>query len=470
MNRYPRDMTGYGANPPAANWPGDAKIAVQIVLNYEEGGENNVLHGDAASEAFLSEITGAQPWPGQRHWNMETIYEYGSRAGFWRVHRMLSDLPVTVYGVATALARAPEQVAAMKASGWEIASHGLKWVEHKDMSEDEERAQITEAIRLHTEVTGVPPRGWYTGRCSNITVRLAAETGQLAYVADSYADDLPYWMQFGDRDQLIVPYTMDCNDMRFAIQAGFTNGDQFESYLKDSFDVLYEEGVAGAPKMLSIGLHCRLIGRPGRAAALRRVIEHMKSHDGVWFATRLEIAEHWANEHPASQQKRPSEMARTAFVSEFGGIFEHSPWIAEGAYTLELGPTHDTAQGVHQALSRIFRSAPESKRLSVLTAHPDLAGKLAAAGKLTAESTSEQAGAGLDMLTDDERAAFQDLNAQYVERHGFPFIIAVRDNSKSSIMEAFKRRIDNDRATEFAEACRQVERIAELRLEEKFGA
>ncbi|WP_377507905.1 allantoinase PuuE [Octadecabacter sp. R77987] len=469
MNRYPRDMTGYGANPPAANWPNGAKIAVQIVLNYEEGGENNTLHGDAASEAFLSEITGAAPWPGQRHWNMESIYEYGARAGFWRVHRMLSDLPVTVYGVASALARAPEQVAAMKASGWEIASHGLKWVEHKDMPADEERAAIAEAIRLHTEVVGEPPRGWYTGRCSNNTVDLVAETGQFAYVADSYADDLPYWAQAGGRDQLIVPYTMDCNDMRFAIQAGFTTGDQFESYLKDSFDCLYAEGTAGAPKMLSIGLHCRLIGRPGRAAALRRAIEHFQSHEGVWFATRLQIADHWAKEHPPMTRTRPSEMERAAFVAEFGGVFEHSPWIAEGAHALELGPTHDTAQGVHNALARVFRSASEDQRLGVLTAHPDLAGKLAAAGKLTAESTSEQAGAGLDMLTDQERETFEALNTQYVERHGFPFIIAVRDYDKPSILAAFHQRIENDRVTEFAEACKQVERIAELRLIEKLG-
>lgn len=469
MNRYPRDMTGYGATPPAANWPNGAKIAVQIVLNYEEGGENNILHGDAASEAFLSEITGAQPWPGQRHWNMETIYEYGSRAGFWRVHRMLSDLPITVYGVTSALARAPEQVAAMKASGWEIASHGLKWVEHKDMPEDEERETIAEAIRLHTEVTGEAPRGWYTGRCSNNTVRLAAETGQFAYVADSYADDLPYWMQFDGRDQLIVPYTMDCNDMRFAIQAGFTTGDQFESYLKDSFDFLYEEGCDGAPKMLSIGLHCRLIGRPGRAAALRRAIEHFKSHEGVWFATRLEIAEHWAKENPPMHRTRPSEMDRETFVSEFGGIFEHSPWIAEGAYELELGQTHDTAAGVHQLLARVFRSAPEDKRLGVLTAHPDLAGKLAEAKRLTAESTAEQASVGLDSLTDDERAMLTEMNETYTGKFGFPFIIAVRDNTKASIIDAFRRRIDNDRATEFAEACRQVERIAELRLQEKLG-
>ncbi|MGY3670985.1 allantoinase PuuE (plasmid) [Marinovum sp. KMM 9989] len=470
MTRYPRDMTGYGATPPQANWPNGAKIAVQIVLNYEEGGENNILHGDAASEAFLSEITGAQPWPGQRHWNMESLYEYGSRAGFWRVHRMLSDLPITVYGVATALARAPEQVAAMKASGWEIASHGLKWVEHKDMPEDEERAQIAEAIRLHTEVTGEPPRGWYTGRCSNNTVRLAAETGQFAYVADSYADDLPYWMSFDDNDQLIVPYTMDCNDMRFGIQAGFTNGAQFESYLKDSFDFLYEEGCAGAPKMLSIGLHCRLIGRPGRAAALRRVIEHFKSHEGVWFATRLQIAEHWSKENPPVAFDRPSEMTRETFVSAFGGVFEHSPWIAEGAFDSELGHTHDTAQGVHLALARVFRSATEEKRLGVLTAHPDLAGKLAAAGRLTAESTAEQAGAGLDMLTDTERETFTSLNQTYTEKFGFPFIIAVKDNNKASILAAFQRRIDNDRDSEFTEACRQVERIAELRLQEKFAS
>ena len=470
MNRYPRDMSGHGANPPAANWPNGAKIAVQIVLNYEEGGENNILHGDAASEAFLSEITAAQPWFGQRHWNMETLYEYGSRAGFWRLHRMLSDLPITVYGVATALARAPQQVAAMKSSGWEIASHGLKWVEHKDMGEEEERTQIADAIRLHTEVVGEAPQGWYTGRCSNNTVRLTAETGQFAYVADSYADDLPYWSKEGGVDQLIVPYTMDCNDMRFSIQAGFTNGDQFESYLKDSFDFLYEEGEAGVPKMLSIGLHCRIMGRPGRAAALRRVIEYMKSHKGVWFATRLEIAQHWAKENPAMTTAPASQMTREKFVSEFGGIFEHSAWIAEGAFDLELGPTHDNAQGVHQALARVFRSATEEQRLGVLTAHPDLAGKLAAAKRLTAESTAEQAAAGLDALTAEEHASFTDLNNAYTTKFGFPFIIAVRDNTKTTIMAAFKRRISNDRDVEFSEACKQVERIAELRLIEKFEA
>ena len=469
MTRYPRDLTGYGATPPAARWPGGARIAVQIVLNYEEGGENNILHGDAASEAFLSEIPGASAWQGQRHWNMESIYEYGARAGFWRLHRLLKDLPVTVYGVATALARSPLQVAAMQEAGWEIASHGLKWVEHKDMSEAEERAQIREAIRLHEVVTGAAPRGWYTGRCSMNTVRLAAEEGDFAYIADSYADDLPYWVRIGGRDQLIVPYTLDANDMRFSA-GSLATGDQFESYLRDSFDMLYEEGAAGAPKMLSIGLHCRLIGRPGRAAALKRVLAYFAGHEGVWFATREQIADHWAALNPPVQAPRPSAMDREGFVTAFGGIYEHSPWVAEGAFESELGAGHDTAPGLHSALARVFREAPEERRLAVLTAHPDLAGKLAEAKRLTAESTSEQASAGLNALTDGERAAFTELNETYTGKFGFPFIIAVRDNDKGSILEAFRRRIANDRPTELAEAARQVERIAELRLMEKLGA
>ncbi|WP_271952317.1 allantoinase PuuE [Ruegeria faecimaris] len=462
--RYPRDMIGYGANPPNAQWPGGANLAVQIVLNYEEGGENCVLHGDAASEAFLSEIVGAAQWPDQRHWNMESIYEYGSRAGFWRLHRLMQDLPITVYGVASALARSPDQVAAMKDAGWEIASHGLKWVEHKDMSEAEERAQIEEAIRLHTEVVGERPYGWYTGRCSENTVRLVAEEGGFAYVADTYADDLPYWMQASGRDQLIVPYTLDCNDMRFATPQGFNSGDQFYSYLKDSFDALYSEGEAGAPKMLSIGLHCRLIGRPGRVMALKRFLDYARGHSDVWFATRLEIAQHWAAQHPPVSGPKPSEMARDAFVAAYGGIFEHSAWIAERAHGLELGAAHDTAGGLHNALTRMFRSASDEERLGVLTAHPDLAGKLAQAKRLTQESTAEQSSAGLDALTDAERDAFTDLNRRYTDKFGFPFIIAVRDHDKASIQQAFLRRIDQDRETEFAEACRQVERIAEFRL------
>ena len=468
MTRYPRDMRGYGPTPPDAAWPGGAKIAVSVVLNYEEGGENCLLHGDPASEAFLSEIVGAQPWPGQRHWNMESMYDYGARAGFWRLHRLLMELgiPITVFAVASALARGPEQARAMADAGWEIASHGLKWIEHKDMAEAEERAQIAEAIRLHAEVTGAPPRGWYTGRASMNSVPLAAEIGRFDWISDAYDDDLPHWLRLGGRDQLIIPYTLDANDMRFVSAQGFNSGEQFFQYLKDSFDCLYAEGAAGAAKMMSVGLHCRLAGRPGRVMGLKRFLEYAQAHEGVWFARRGDIAAHWAATHPPQHRERPSTMHRARFVECFGGVFEHSPWIAERAFARELGPAHDSAAGLHNALARVFRSATQEERLGVLTAHPDLAGKLAAAARLTAESSREQASAGLDALTDAERETFEGLNAAYVARHGFPFIIAVRDHDKPGIMAAMQRRLDNDRATEFKEACRQVERIAELRLKD----
>jgi putative urate catabolism protein len=296
---YPRDMRGYGRAIPDPRWPGGCYIAVQFVLNYEEGGENNILHGDAASEAFLSEIVGAVPWPGQRHWNMESIYEYGARAGFWRMWRVFTArrVPLTVYGVATALQRSPVQLEAMKESGWEIACHGLKWIEHRDMPEEEERKSIAEAIRLHTELTGERPLGWYTGRCSMNTTRLIMEEGGFLYSSDDYSDDLPYWL---DRPQggrhLIIPYTLDANDMRFATAQGFNSGEQFLSYLKDSFDCLYEEGRRGSPKMMSVGLHCRLAGRPGRARAVERFLDYILSHDRVWIPTRIDIARHWHRE------------------------------------------------------------------------------------------------------------------------------------------------------------------------------
>ncbi|PHO03551.1 polysaccharide deacetylase [Rhodobacteraceae bacterium 4F10] len=468
MSRYIRDMRGYGANPPHPNWPGDAKVAVQFVLNYEEGGENCVLHGDAASEAFLSDIPGAAQWPDQRHWNMESIYEYGARAGFWRLHRLFTgaDIPVTIYGVASALARSPEQLAAMQSAGWEIASHGLKWVEHKDMPEDEERAAIAEAIRLHTEVTGARPKGWYTGRCSVNTVRLVSEEGGFDYISDTYDDDLPYWLEVGSRDQLIIPYTLEANDMRFATAPGYITGEDFFTYLKDAFDTLYAEGQDGAPKMMSIGLHCRLIGRPGKIAGLKRFIDYIQGFDGVWCPRRIDVARHWAEHHPHKRFERPSQMPKDRFVEVFGGIYEHSPWIAEGAYDLELGMAHDCADGLGNALARIFRTATREQRLDVLRAHPDLAGKLASAGRLTAESTSEQASAGLNMLTDEERGTFTKLNTDYVEKHGFPFIIAVKDNTKASILAAFHDRISNDTDTERDTACKQVERIAWHRLKD----
>jgi OHCU decarboxylase len=466
--RYPRDLLGYGPTPPDADWPGGARIAVQFVLNYEEGGENCLLHGDPASEAFLSEIVGAAAWPGQRHWNMESIYEYGARAGFWRIHRLFTEsrVPVTVYGVATALARSPVQVEAMLQAGWEIASHGLKWIEHKDLSPADEAAQMAEAIRLHTEVTGERPLGWYTGRGSVNTVDLATAEGGFLYVADSYADDLPYWREHEGRQQLIVPYTLDANDMRFATPQGFNSGDQFFAYLKDSFDVLYAEGEAGSPRMLSIGLHCRLVGRPGRAAALARFVDYCQRHEKVWFARRVDIARHWHERHPppAVAAERPSTMRLERFVERFGGVFEHSPWVAERAHGLELGPAHDGATGLWHAMARVFRAASDDERLGVLRAHPDLAGKLAQARRLTPESAAEQASAGLDALTDDERAKFEALNSRYVERFGFPFIIAVRGRTKDEILAAFEARLENERAAELATAAREVERIARLRL------
>lgn len=468
MPRYPRDFRGYGPDAPDAAWPNGAKIAVSLVLNYEEGGENNILHGDGQCEAFLSDIAGAAPWPGQRHWNMESIYDYGARAGFWRLHRLFTgmDIPVTIYGVSTALARNPEQVAAMKAAGWEIASHGLKWVDHRDMPIEEERRQIAESIRLHTEVVGEPPRGWYTGRCSLNTVDLTAETGQFDWISDTYDDDLPYWREVGARDQLVIPYTLEANDMRFATAPGYIEGQQFFQYLKDSFDILYAEGQEGRAKMFSIGLHCRLIGRPGKIAGLKRFLDYAKSHNHVWFPRRIEIAEHWAKTHPHKRFERPSQMTRERFVQAYGSIFEHSPWIADRAFDLELGPAHDSAAGLHNALARVFRAASAAERLGVLQAHPDLAGKLAAARQLTPDSTAEQASAALDALTDAERSQFQSLNAQYTAKHGFPFIIAVRDHSKAQILQAFQTRIAHNTETEFKTACQQVERIAELRLKD----
>jgi OHCU decarboxylase len=469
LARYPRDMHGYGANPPPANWPDNARIAVQFVVNYEEGGENCVLHGDAASEAFLSEIVGAQAWPNQRHWNMESIYEYGARAGFWRLHRLLTtkNVPVTVYGVATALQRSPSQVKAMLDANWEIASHGLKWIDYKDYSPDAEREHMREAIRIHTAVTGERPRGWYTGRCSVNTVDLVTEEGGFDYVSDSYADDLPYWHEFGGRHQLVIPYTLDANDMRFATPQGFNAGDQFLAYLKDSFDTLYAEGEAGSPKMMSVGLHCRLVGRPGRVAALARFIDYVKSHEKVWLARRIDIAQHWATNHAYKTRRvQPSTMSEDAFVYCFGGVFEHSDWIAKRAYTGELGPSSDNATGLHAALCTAFRNSSDNERLGVLNAHPDLAGKLAQAKRLTESSALEQASAGLNALTDNERGEFTALNTRYVETFGFPFIIAVKGRSKDEILSSFKIRIANDRQTEFNTACREVEKIALLRLQD----
>jgi putative urate catabolism protein len=298
IDRYPRDMVGYGRHTPNPNWPNQACVAVQFVINYEEGGENCILHGDAASEAFLSEIVGAQPLKGVRHMNMESIYEYGSRAGFWRLHRLFTQrgIPVTVYGIAMALERNPEAVAAMLEADWEIASHGYRWIDYQYMGIEMERSHLQQAIEIHTRVTGSRPLGWYTGRNSPNTRRLVVEAGGFLYDADSYADDLPYWVYDYGTPHLVIPYTLDNNDMRFATSQGFNSGDQFFAYLRDAFDVLYAEGET-APKMMNIGLHCRLVGRPGRAAALARFLDYVQQHDRVWLCRRVDIARHWHQYH-----------------------------------------------------------------------------------------------------------------------------------------------------------------------------
>jgi putative urate catabolism protein len=296
---YPRDLAGYGRNTPDPRWPGGARVALQFVVNFEEGGENSILHGDAASEAFLSDVLGAQPWRGQRHLNVESMFEYGSRAGFWRLWRLFTarSIPVTVFGVASALYRNPQVVAAMREAGWEIASHGLKWIDYKDFSQADEATHMREAIRLHTEATGERPFGWYTGRTSAHTLGLVLAEGGFLYSSDSYADDLPYWVSGAEKTpHLVIPYTLDANDMRFINPQGFATGDDFFAYLRDSFDVLYSEGER-APKMMSVGLHCRLAGRPGRAAGLARFLDYVGGFDRVWIATRVDIARHWYREH-----------------------------------------------------------------------------------------------------------------------------------------------------------------------------
>lgn len=308
---YPRDLAGYGRTPPHAQWPGAARLALQFVLNYEEGAENCVLHGDPASETFLSEIIGAPAFT-MRHMSMESLYEYGSRAGLWRVLRLFEQrgLPLTVFGVAMALQRNPEAVAAFQSLGHEIACHGLRWISYQAMDEATERAHMVEAVRIITELTGAAPAGWYTGRDSPNTRRLVVEHGGFVYDSDYYGDDLPFWQQVAILDangkpasqpHLVVPYTLDSNDMRFAAAQGFNSGSQFFDYLKDAFDVLYAEGDPDGlnrPKMLSIGLHCRIVGRPGRIAALARFLDYVQSHERVWIARRIDIARHWRAVHP----------------------------------------------------------------------------------------------------------------------------------------------------------------------------
>ena len=293
-NDYPRDMIGYGATPPEANWPGSARLALSFVINYEEGGENSILHGDRASETFLSEIIGAKAYEA-RHMSMESMYEYGSRAGFWRLHRLFQRymLPVTVYGIAMAMERNPDVVAAMLKADWEIASHGYRWIDYQFVPEETEREHMAKAIDIHERLTGSKPFGWYTGRDSPNTRNLVLEHDHFLYDSDSYADDLPYWHQHDRGHHLVIPYTLDNNDMRFAAPQGFNSGEQFYTYLKDSFDTLYEEG----GRMMNVGLHCRVVGKPGRASSLARFLEYVSTKSDVWVARRMDIANHWHQHH-----------------------------------------------------------------------------------------------------------------------------------------------------------------------------
>ena len=299
-NSYPRDLIGYGSTPPDANWPGSAQLALQFVINYEEGGENSIIHGDTGSEAFLSEIIGAESWPGQRHPSMESIYEYGSRVGVWRLLKLFKQkqLPLTVFAVGMALERNPAVADMALEHGHEICSHGYRWIDYRHVSESVEREHIQKTVEIITRLTGERPLGWYTGRTSENTRRLVVEEGGFLYDADSYDDDLPYWTRVGDRSHLVVPYTLDNNDMRFATPQGFNSGEQFFAYLRDAFDTLYAEG-ATLPRMMSVGLHCRLVGRPGRIRALERFIDYVRSFDRVWICRRIDIARHWQRQHPA---------------------------------------------------------------------------------------------------------------------------------------------------------------------------
>jgi chitin deacetylase len=363
---YPRDMVGYGRSRPDPRWPGGKRVAVQFVVNYEEGAENCVLHGDAASEAFLSEIVGALPWVGKRHANMESIYEYGARVGFWRLWRAFTGrkLPVTVFGCAAAMRRNPEAVAAMVEAEWEVATHGLRWIDYRDHSVEDERADIDAAIDLHTSLTGTRPLGLYQGRTSANTLAIGAAEGGFLYLADSYADELPYWVRIGGRQQLVVPYTLDANDMRFATAQGFNSGEQFFAYLKDSFDVLCREGGAGQGAMMSVGLHCRLVARPGRMAALERFLDYVAGHPDAWVTTRLDIARHWIATQPPEGGHRPSAMGPALFAEVFGPVCadllgrsrEEGAALARRVHASGIERDADSAAGLAKVFAETFGS------------------------------------------------------------------------------------------------------------------
>ncbi len=454
------------------------------MLNYEEGGERNILHGDKESEAFLSELVAAQPLLGARNLCMESLYEYGSRAGVWRVLKLFEkfEIPLTVFAVAMAAQRHPELIRAMAAAGHEICSHGYRWIDYQHVTEAEERAHIFEAVSILTEITGVRPLGWYTGRTGPNTRRLVLEEAGFLYDSDTYDDDLPYWEPSGPTNpdgnaHVVIPYTLDTNDMRFTQVQGFNSGDDFYTYLKDAFDVLYAEGAGGAPKMLSIGLHCRLIGRPARLAALQRFIEYVSTHDQVWFARRIDIAKHWHRTHPHFTHNEsstamsnfktliPSKLLRAEFVAAFSDIYEHSPWVAEKTFDEGLDASVNLIEGLHQRMSAHMLDADKGLQLALINAHPDLAGQAAVRGELTEASTTEQSGAGIHLCTESEFARFTELNDAYKAKFGFPFIMAVKGSNRHQILAAFEERIHNEAETEFSRALAEINKIALFRLQ-----
>ena len=455
------------------------------MLNYEEGGERNILHGDKESEAFLSELVAAQPLQGERNLCMESLYEYGSRAGVWRILKLFKkfDIPLTVFAVAMAAQRNPALIRAMAAAGHEICSHGYRWIDYQHVSEAEERAHIFEAVRVLTEITGVHPLGWYTGRTGPNTRRLVIEAGGFLYDSDTYDDDLPYWEPTNSNNpsgkpHIVIPYTLDTNDMRFTQVQGFNSGDDFYTYLKDAFDVLYAEGLDGAPKMLSIGLHCRLIGRPARLAALQKFIEYAQGHAKVWFTRRVDIARHWQMTHPHPshtfsseanmsnfQTLTPATLSRAEFVAAFRDIYEHSPWVAERTFDAGLTDSANTIEHLHQCMSAQMLKADKALQLALINAHPDLAGKAAVRGELTEASTAEQSGAGIHLCSAVEFARFTELNDAYKAKFSFPFIMAVKGSNRHQILAAFEERIHNQAETEFARALAEINKIALFRLQ-----
>jgi chitin deacetylase len=356
----------------------------------------------------------------------------------------------------------------MKEAGWETATHGLKWIDYRDYTEEAERAHVDEAIRIHADVVGERPLGFYQGRTSVHSLQVAMQEQGFLYSADSYADELPYWVEGPHGPHLIVPYTLDANDMRFATPQGFNSGDQFFAYLKDSFDTLYAEGVE-QPRMMSVGLHCRLVGRPGRAAALARFLDYVTGHDKVWVATRLDIARHWIRMHPPDGGYRPSRMPRALFVERFGDIFEHTPAVAERAHRAGLSAADDTADGLHTTLMGVVRAMAGDEKLALIRAHPELAGREAAAGMLTGESTGEQGRLGFTALSRAEFDQVSDINRRYRDKFAMPLIVALAlHDDRGSVISEMERRVGNDKENEIATAIEQISHIAGSRLAKKF--